>query len=171
MIRALLFSGHLTSTASKRPSPRRAFPRASELALVSALHLRRFLTLFRRFDGSMSQQKREDLIKSFSAPVKTNKKLKKGEKPPPTVMLISLKVSYTSLHPPPSLGADPLSSLGRCSRTQPDVRLSSVLDGSLVAGVSLSPQLCLHSPLMTLLSRSIEAQAIDRVYRIGQTRS
>jgi hypothetical protein len=41
----------------------------------------------------MTQQKREDLIKSFSAPVKANKKLKKGEKPPPSVMLISLKVS------------------------------------------------------------------------------
>lgn len=48
-----------------------------------------------RFDGSMSQQKREELIKSFSAVPKYKKKLKKGEKGPPTVMLISLKVRAT----------------------------------------------------------------------------
>lgn len=42
----------------------------------------------------MSQEKREALIKEFSAPIKPGrKKLKKGERGPPTVMLISLKVS------------------------------------------------------------------------------
>jgi hypothetical protein len=44
----------------------------------------------------MTQQKREAVIESFSSPV-INKKPKKGDKGPPTVMLISLKVRITSL--------------------------------------------------------------------------
>lgn len=54
---------------------------------------------FDRFDGSMTQQKREAVISSFSAPPSTKKsktKPKKGDKGPPTVMLISLKVRLGS---------------------------------------------------------------------------
>lgn len=45
----------------------------------------------------MTQQKREAVIASFSAPPSTKKsktKPKKGDKGPPTVMLISLKVHF-----------------------------------------------------------------------------
>lgn len=85
----------------------------------------------RRFDGSMSQQKREDLIKTFSTPTPKNLKLKKGQKGPPTVMLISLKA------------------------------------GALGLNLVCASQVFLMDPWW---QASIEQQAIDRVYRIGQTK-
>ncbi|SCZ88776.1 BZ3500_MvSof-1268-A1-R1_Chr2-1g04630 [Microbotryum saponariae] len=85
-----------------------------------------------RFDGSMTQAKREDMIKAFSkAPPAASIRLKKGEKPPPTVMLISLKA------------------------------------GALGLNLTCANQVFLMDPWW---QASIETQAIDRCYRIGQTR-
>ncbi|SCV71870.1 BQ2448_4564 [Microbotryum intermedium] len=85
-----------------------------------------------RFDGSMTQAKREDMIKAFSkAQLAGLIKLKKGEKAPPTVMLISLKA------------------------------------GALGLNLTCANQVFLMDPWW---QASIETQAIDRCYRIGQTR-
>ncbi|KAK4048336.1 hypothetical protein OIV83_004858 [Microbotryomycetes sp. JL201] len=83
-----------------------------------------------RFQGSMTQAKRAELIKSFQVPIQVGKKYKKGQEPP-TVMLISLKA------------------------------------GALGLNLTTASQVFLMDPWW---QASIEQQAIDRVYRIGQER-
>jgi hypothetical protein len=88
-------------------------------------------SLLVRFDGSMTQQKREEIIKSFSTPFNKKAKHKKGDKGPPTVMLISLKVRPLSL----------------CRlRRYADNRCSSLQAGALGLNLTCASQVFLMDP-------------------------